>query len=84
MQWKRRNYTIIRVQLSFHLTLKPGESLIKHLTPTDAAFFVLEGKGIVQIGEERKEVDANTLIESPANVLHCWSNESSENLSFSC
>ncbi|MBK5113345.1 MAG: cupin domain-containing protein [Candidatus Heimdallarchaeota archaeon] len=63
-----------------HLTLKPGESLIKHLTPTDVAFFVLEGKGIVQIGEERKEVDANTLIESPANVLHCWSNESKENL----
>lgn len=63
-----------------HLTLKPGESLIKHLTPTDVAFFVLEGKGVVQIGEERKEVEANTLIESPANVLHSWSNESEANL----
>lgn len=63
-----------------HLTLKPGESLIKHLTPTDVAFFVLEGKGIVQIGEEKKEVGPNTLIESPANILHCWYNESKENL----
>ena len=63
-----------------HLILKPGESLIKHLTPTDVAFFVLEGKGIVQIGEEKKEVGPNTLIESPANILHCWYNESKENL----
>jgi len=41
-------------------------------------FYVLEGKGIVEIGDEKKEVGSDTLIESPAKILHCWYNESNE------
>ena len=59
-----------------HITLKPGESLKKHITPVDVVFYVLEGRGVVEIGEERAEVDADTLIESPAKIPHRWSNES--------
>ena len=43
-------------------------------------FYVLEGSGVVEIGDEKKEVGPNTLIESPAKILHCWYNESNENL----
>jgi len=39
-----------------HITLKPGESLKKHITPVDVVFYVLEGKSVVEIGEERKKV----------------------------
>ncbi|GAG88197.1 unnamed protein product [marine sediment metagenome] len=60
------------------LTLKPGESLRRHETPTDVAFYVLEGKGVVLIGDEKKEVEKDTLIESPADIVHCWYNESNE------
>lgn len=63
-----------------HIQLEPGESLLKHITPVDVAFYVLEGKGTVQIGEEKMEVDKDTLIESPANILHCWYNTGSEQL----
>lgn len=59
-----------------HLTLQPGESLLRHITPVDVVFYVLEGKGIVKIGVEEKEVDSDTLIESPANIEHCWYNKS--------
>ena len=59
-----------------HITLQPGESLKKHITPMDVVFYVLEGQGIVEIGEERKEVGADTLIESPAKIPHRWINES--------
>jgi quercetin dioxygenase-like cupin family protein len=58
------------------ITLQPGESLKKHITPLDVVFYVLEGQGIVEIGEERKEVGADTLIESPAKIPHRWINES--------
>ncbi len=58
------------------LTLKPGEKLKKHITPVDVFFFVLEGKGVVEIGDEKEEVGPNTLIDSPANIPHCWYNES--------
>lgn len=64
------------------ITLKPGQSLKKHITPVDVAFYVLKGKGVVEIGTEKQEVDANTLIESPKNIVHCWYNENDEELSF--
>lgn len=59
-----------------HITLQPGESLKKHITPVDVVFYVLEGRGVVEIGEDRKEVGADTLIESPARISHRWTNES--------
>jgi len=63
-----------------HLTLKPGEQLKRHITPVDVFFYVLEGKGIVEIGEEKNEVGPDTLIESPAKIPHCWYNRGSETL----
>ena len=58
------------------LTLKSGESLKRHITPVDVFFFVLEGTGIVEIGDEKKEVSKDTIIHSPANIVHCWYNNS--------
>ncbi len=65
-----------------HMTLKPGERLRKHLTPVDVIFYVLEGRGIVEIGDEKKEVGPDTLIDSPAKIPHCWYNESDGILRF--
>jgi mannose-6-phosphate isomerase-like protein (cupin superfamily) len=56
--------------------LQPGEQLKKHITPVNVIFFVLEGTGIVEVGDEKEEVSANTLIDSPAKIPHCWYNES--------
>lgn len=68
--------------VAVHITLKPGESLKRHITPVDVFFYVLEGKGIVEIGSEKKEVGKDSLIDSPANIVHCWYNESEEDLRF--
>lgn len=59
-----------------HLSLQPGDVIAKHGAPLDVCFLVLEGKGTVEIGDESREVEANTLIESPANCGHGWKNES--------
>ncbi len=61
-----------------HITLKPGEKLKKHITSVDVFFYVLEGSGIVEIGDEKKKVSKDTFIDSPANIAHCWYNESNE------
>ena len=53
-----------------HVTMQPGESLKKHVTAVDVVFYVLEGRATVEIGEERTEVGADTLIESPAGIPH--------------
>jgi mannose-6-phosphate isomerase-like protein (cupin superfamily) len=42
----------------------------------------LKETGIVDIGEEKQEVPKDTLVESPRDIMHCWYNESSENLRF--
>ena len=59
-----------------HITLKPGESLKPHKTPVDVVFYILEGTPVVNIGEESKIIEKDTLVESPADSVHFISNES--------
>ena len=65
-----------------HIVLEPGESLKKHITPVDVFLYVLQGRGVVEIGDEKREVGADTLIDSPARIPHCWYNEGEANLAF--
>lgn len=65
-----------------HITLRPGEALKRHLTPVDVFFYVLEGRGTVEIGDEKRTVGPDTLVNSPAKIRHCWYNEGSETLRF--
>jgi len=66
--------------LSSIITMKPGEKLIRHITPVDVFFYVISGTGVVEIGEERKTVTADTVIDSPKGIPHCWYNESDDEL----
>ncbi|NOX46279.1 MAG: cupin domain-containing protein [Chlorobi bacterium] len=54
-----------------HMQLNPGESLKPHITPVDVFFFVIEGTPDVLIGEEKKRIETNSLVESPMNIVHC-------------
>jgi len=64
------------------IKLEPGQSLKKHITPVDVVFYVLEGTGIVEIGDETETVSKDSLIESPKDIVHCWFNESDSDLVF--
>jgi quercetin dioxygenase-like cupin family protein len=57
-----------------HMALRPGQSLKKHVTPVDVFFYILEGKGIVEIGEETQEVEKDTIIDSPKDIPHLLRN----------
>lgn len=65
-----------------HITLEAGQRMKQHKTPVDVIFYVLEEKGIVEIGNEKQEVTKDTLIESPKDIMHCWYNESNSDLRF--
>jgi mannose-6-phosphate isomerase-like protein (cupin superfamily) len=58
------------------IKLMPGESLKKHITPVDVFFYVLEGTGVVEIGDEQSEAAVDQLIESPKGIPHRLLNES--------
>ncbi len=61
-----------------HMLLKPGEQILKHTTAVDVFFYVLEGTGIVEIGDEKQEVVKDMLIDSPKNIPHCLYNKSND------
>ena len=58
------------------ITLQPGEALKRHITPVDAFFYGLEGSGVAEVGDERIEIGANELLNSPAHIPHRLLNES--------
>jgi len=65
-----------------HIELKSGESLRLHKTPVDVNFYVLEGEGIVEIGDEKEVVQKDQLIFSPAKIPHRLLNESDKEFRF--
>ena len=64
--------------VAVHITLEAGEKLKPHVTPVDVFFYVLEGEPTFEIGKERKPVAADHLIESPAKIPHCITNETDQ------
>lgn len=57
-----------------HLEIAPGGTLPLHKTPVEVFFYVLEGTGEIEIGDERQNVDTDTLVESPKMIPHALHN----------
>lgn len=58
------------------LALSPGESLKPHITPVEVFFYIVEGAPTIHIGDEKEICVVDSLIESPAGIVHYISNES--------
>lgn len=61
-----------------HLEIAPGKSLPVHKTPVEVFFYVLEGTGEIEVGDERQKVDRDTLVESPRDIPHGLHNTGTE------
>jgi mannose-6-phosphate isomerase-like protein (cupin superfamily) len=70
----REMYNKATAQVMF-MALKPGESLKPHKTPVDVFFFIVEGRPTIHIGDEGAVCEADTLVESPAEIVHFISND---------
>lgn len=65
-----------------HIELMPGEGLIKHVTPVDVVFYILEGEATIEVDDTLVRASADTLVESPANGAHRVANDSNALLRF--
>ena len=65
---------------AIHLLFQPGEVLFKHANPFDVLFYVLQGSGSLEVGDETFTVGPDTLIEVPAGDQRGWTNTGSEEL----
>ncbi len=61
-----------------HIELQPGEFLKPHITPADVFFYILEGSPDIHIGDEKQTVEADSLVESPRDIVHFISNNSNQ------
>jgi mannose-6-phosphate isomerase-like protein (cupin superfamily) len=57
-----------------HMALSPRQALKKHTTPIDVFFYILEGKGEIEIGNETQQVEKDTIIDSPKGIPHLLRN----------
>ncbi|MFA7661718.1 MAG: cupin domain-containing protein [Anaerovoracaceae bacterium] len=50
------------------ITMHPGDEVPAHDVPVEVFFFVIQGKGTIQIGEELAIVEAQDLVLCPMNT----------------
>ncbi len=63
-----------------HLNFAPGEILEKHANPFDVIFYVVEGMGDLEVGEEKRRIEKDSAIEVPAGIQRGWKNNGPGNL----
>lgn len=59
-----------------NLTLNPGDEVPEHKVPVDVFFYIVSGKGTLQIGEEKAVVEAEEIILCPPNTnMALWADQ---------
>ncbi len=64
--------------------IEPGGTIEPHSHPWEHEIYVLSGRGIIMIGNEKYEVEPNVAVFIPPNVSHSYQNDSDETLTFLC
>lgn len=60
--------------------INPYGSIPRHQHPNEEIYIILKGKGIMKMGEEREEVQGNSVVYIPSNQEHCLENRNNETL----
>ena len=67
-----------------HATVKPGDTSYRHYLKTSEVYYILEGKGVMNIGEEKREVFPDQTIYIPPMAWQCIHNPGPDDLKFLC
>ena len=73
----------IRYSLA-HATVKPGETSYEHSLATSEVYYILEGKGIMHIGDETREVFPGQAVYIPPLAWQHIHNPGPGDLKFIC
>ncbi|NQT31427.1 MAG: cupin domain-containing protein [Deltaproteobacteria bacterium] len=61
-----------------HAVLKPGKEIETHIDPYEEVYYLLLGRGVMTVGDERQEVTAGDAIWLPYGVPHSLMNDGDE------
>ena len=75
----------LKAQSLAEATLKPEQSTGKHLhVRAEEVYYVLKGRGLMEIGQEKREIGPGDGIAIPPGSEHKLTNTGEENLVFLC
>ncbi len=59
-----------------NLILEPGDAVPEHQVPVDVFFYIISGKGTIQIGDEKAIIQAEEVILCPPNTkMALWADQ---------
>ncbi|MBF7097553.1 cupin domain-containing protein [Alkalibacter mobilis] len=59
-----------------NLVLNPGDAVPEHEVPVDVFFYIVSGKGTIQIGDEKAVVKETDIVLCPPNVkMALWADQ---------
>jgi len=64
--------------------VKSGQTTKKHVLETQETYLILEGKGVININEEKREVEKNDVIFIPLGSVQNITNTGETDLKFYC
>ena len=64
---------VIRYSIA-HCTINPGKTSKPHIMKISEVYYILEGKGIIHVNEEQKQVAKNESLFIPPNSRQCLKN----------
>lgn len=67
-----------------HAIVKPGKTSYLHKLKTSEVYYILEGEGIMYIGDEAEKVSPGQAIYIPPNEKQCIHNSGNTDLVFIC
>jgi quercetin dioxygenase-like cupin family protein len=61
-----------------HAVLKPGKEIESHIDPYEEVYYLLQGQGVMTVGDERQKVAAGDAIWLPHGIPHSLENGGDE------
>jgi quercetin dioxygenase-like cupin family protein len=61
-----------------HAVLKPGRVIESHIDPYEEVYYLLQGHGVMKVGDEEENVSAGDAIWLPYGVPHSLVNDGDE------
>jgi quercetin dioxygenase-like cupin family protein len=61
-----------------HAVLKPGNEIESHIDPYEEVYYLLQGQGVMKVGDEQQKVSAGDAIWLPYGLPHSLENDGDE------
>lgn len=74
IRWLLTENVLRGLQYIAYAVLPPGKEIEEHIDPVEEVFFVLKGRGLIEVERERRELKERDIALVPAGTAHSLRN----------